>query len=58
MPLTDVPQPYHRWKSNEDPNHTGGLTFDRCLACGVTRFPAPLNREAQAKAAGACPAAA
>ena len=52
------PKPYHRWPSNENADkHPIG---DRCLACGVWRYPERWVREERvaeenAKATGPCP---
>jgi hypothetical protein len=48
------PQPYHRWRMNEDPDFEH-LRGDYCLACGVKRFPGDHQPTQIAKAQGPCP---
>ena len=49
----DPQRPYHRWPSNE--NIDKHQRFDRCLECGVRRYPWPEQAEEIAKAQGPCP---
>lgn len=56
-PPADIPQPYHRWRANEDmyfrsdtPGSYSGP--DYCVACGIIRYP--LNARAQKVAEGSC----
>lgn len=54
----EIPQPWHRWAINEDPDapsryQTSRGRPDHCLTCGIVRYP--LSQWAQDWAAGPCP---
>lgn len=53
-PTTPPPQPYHRWRMNEDPDFPH-LMGDYCLDCGVKRFPHDDQPVQRAKAQASCP---
>jgi hypothetical protein len=53
-PTVAPPQPYHRWRMNEDMSFNA-IAGDYCLACGVKRFPRDDQPIQLAKAKGPCP---
>jgi hypothetical protein len=47
------PEPFHRWARNEVLDNPPPPAYDRCLTCGVARYPH--TDAAQAIASGPCP---